>query len=102
MTNYEIALLVAPAATYLGALVLLLRIETRRQDSKTASLPGQLPEHAGKNVKPVRDPHVPDFSTPRDSEDRKHHIYDFFAQGTDLLPPLAGETAAPRRFGADA
>ena len=67
MTNYEIALLVAPAATYLGALVLLLRIETRRQDSKTASLPGQLPEHAGKNVKPVRDPHVPDFSTPRDS-----------------------------------
>jgi hypothetical protein len=102
MKNYELALLVAAAATYLGALVLLLRIETRRQDTKTASLPGQLPEHAGKNAKLVRDPHVPDFSAPGDGEEKKHHIYDFFAQGTDLLPPLAGETAAPRRFGADA
>jgi hypothetical protein len=79
MTNYEIALLVAAAATFLGVLVLLLRIETRRQDTKRASLPGQLPEHAGKNVKPVRDPHVPDFSAPGDGEDKKHHIYDFFA-----------------------
>jgi hypothetical protein len=80
MTNYELALLISAAAICLGAVALVVRIRARREDATTAPLQERFHQHAGKDDKSVRDPHLPDSNAPTDYDrETGTHTYDFFA-----------------------